>query len=150
MAYANPEEAKAYKREWSKQPEARRRNNETTKKWLAERPEYHKEWGRKNKNRESRVAWRKLYKESGMQREKDYQRLYGISVAIYNEMLASQGGVCGICKGEKIGGRSKHFHVDHDHETGVVRGLLCVSCNVHVGWLERRRHSVENYLQGKK
>lgn len=43
-------------------------------------------------------------------------------------MLAAQGGRCAICrKPPKIGGR--RLHVDHDHVTGRIRGLLCHYCN---------------------
>ncbi len=46
-------------------------------------------------------------------------------------MSAVQGGMCAICgRAPKAG---KHLHVDHDHDTGEVRGLLCFSCNVGVG-----------------
>lgn len=48
-------------------------------------------------------------------------------------MLAQQGGVCGICKDERTSDR--RFHIDHDHETGAVRGLLCHACNTGIGSL---------------
>jgi hypothetical protein len=44
---------------------------------------------------------------------------------------AKQRGVCAICGREPRPG--KHLHIDHDHDTGRVRGLLCFSCNVGVG-----------------
>lgn len=49
-------------------------------------------------------------------------------------MCAEQGGVCAICGRRPREGT--HLHVDHDHETGRVRGLLCFSCNVAVGQLQ--------------
>lgn len=59
------------------------------------------------------------------------KRQYGITLAEYDIMLARQGGGCGICKGGTKGrGR---FHVDHCHETGQVRGLLCAKCNILLG-----------------
>jgi hypothetical protein len=42
-------------------------------------------------------------------------------------MLAAQGGVCAICKAAPA------QHVDHDHETGAVRALLCFNCNGGLG-----------------
>lgn len=51
----------------------------------------------------------------------------------FDAMLAEQGGVCLICKNEpqdKIG-----FVVDHDHQTGEVRGILCQRCNAGIGML---------------
>lgn len=52
---------------------------------------------------------------------------YGISVSDWDAMFSDQGGVCAIC------GRRQELHVDHDHETGTVRGLLCRNCNLGLG-----------------
>lgn len=55
---------------------------------------------------------------------------YGITIELYNEMLEQQGGVCAICKKND----SRHrLSVDHDHNTGKVRGLLCHKCNRTLG-----------------
>lgn len=49
--------------------------------------------------------------------------------SLRERILEAQGGVCAICGGDDP--RSKHgWHLDHDHETGVVRGVLCFRCNV--------------------
>jgi hypothetical protein len=55
---------------------------------------------------------------------------YGLSPAEYWELLASQGGGCAICASRP--GR-KRFPVDHDHLTGLVRGILCDQCNQVIG-----------------
>lgn len=56
------------------------------------------------------------------------KRLYNITGIEYDAILALQNGVCAICKKPpKIGG--KKLAVDHDHKTGLIRGLLCWSCN---------------------
>lgn len=52
--------------------------------------------------------------------------LYGITGEQYEAILAAQGGVCFICEKPP---RSKRLAVDHDHETGKVRGILCRRCN---------------------
>ena len=64
----------------------------------------------------------------------DYMRmyLYGVSREEYDAMLESQGGGCAICQTKVPGGKGA-FHVDHDHETGVNRGLLCHFCNIGLG-----------------
>ncbi len=49
-------------------------------------------------------------------------------------MFARQGGVCAVCLREPTPGIS--LHVDHDHETGRIRGLLCFRCNNALGDLE--------------
>lgn len=51
-------------------------------------------------------------------------------------MLARQDGRCAICRTTFPGGRWGHFHVDHEHETGAVRGLLCTVCNIGLGYFD--------------
>jgi hypothetical protein len=65
------------------------------------------------------------------QRDGHLRRKFGISIDVYEEMLAAQGGVCGICGREP--NPSIALHVDHDHETGVIRGLTCFRCNQALG-----------------
>lgn len=60
-------------------------------------------------------------------REREHVRKYGLSSEVYQEMLSEQGGRCAICR------RKVRLHVDHDHQSGVVRGLLCFQCNVGLG-----------------
>ena len=59
-------------------------------------------------------------------------------------MLHRQNGVCAVCG---VGGK---LHVDHDHETGLVRGLLCGSCNRALGLLKDNVDSLKmaiDYLE---
>jgi hypothetical protein len=69
-----------------------------------------------------------------------YLRRYEITLDDYERMLEEQNGVCKICGNPPL---EHELAVDHDHETGYVRGLLCVPCNVglvHVerpGWLKK-------------
>jgi len=59
--------------------------------------------------------------------------LYGVTQQQYDHYLKQQGGGCKLCGTKKPGGNGKAFHVDHCHKTNVVRGLLCVNCNVALG-----------------
>jgi hypothetical protein len=61
-------------------------------------------------------------------------RKYGITMAEFEERLVQQGGVCAICAGPP-NGPGVRFHVDHDHKTKKVRGLLCARCNTAIGLL---------------
>ena len=82
--------------------------------------------------------WYKAHHESVRVRVRDQAlvRNFGLSSAAYDAMLAGQGGVCAICnKADQTG---KRLAVDHDHETGQVRGLLCGQCNMWLGQLEAR------------
>ena len=61
-------------------------------------------------------------------KNRDLQRLYGITLSDYNEMIAEQGGTCKIstCNNDAT-------HVDHNHDTGEVRAILCLNCNAGLG-----------------
>jgi hypothetical protein len=67
-------------------------------------------------------------------------RTYGISSHQYETMLAAQNGVCAIC-GQKeravhgSTGMPFNLSIDHDHQTGGIRGLLCQRCNRAIGLL---------------
>lgn len=64
------------------------------------------------------------------------QRVYGITPAEYDALLTSQGGACAICRLTLDDGADKKHqrpHVDHDHSTGAVRGILCGQCNLGLG-----------------
>lgn len=63
---------------------------------------------------------------------------FGITPEQYQEMLDAQGHACAICElPERVtdsrNGRIKAMAVDHDHQTGAVRGLLCQNCNKGIG-----------------
>ena len=79
--------------------------------------------------------------EANPERRREYmlKRQYGIDLEIYLLMLEAQCGKCGIC-GKGIGspgsGRRVCGHVDHDHATGKIRGLLCGSCNPGLGYFK--------------
>jgi hypothetical protein len=65
-------------------------------------------------------------------------RAAGVDASRYQEMLREQNGVCAIChKPEKhkdgLSGKAKDLAVDHDHNTGAVRALLCSACNTALG-----------------
>lgn len=62
------------------------------------------------------------------------KRKYRIDVNEYKRLLSQQDGACAICKTDAPGGGTTRFHVDHDHATGAVRGLLCTRCNQMIGY----------------
>lgn len=67
-------------------------------------------------------------------REYQLERRYGLIAARYEEMVHEQDNRCAICERDMSGGVGRH--VDHDHATGMVRGLLCVRCNTTLGRIE--------------
>lgn len=68
---------------------------------------------------------------SGKEHNWHLLRAYGIFRDDYDELVRLQGGRCAICSGKRNGAR--FWSVDHDHETGKVRGLLCQRCNALLG-----------------
>jgi hypothetical protein len=63
---------------------------------------------------------------------------FGVDAARYQEMLREQNGVCAICgeperSPDKATGKTRDLAIDHNHETGVVRQLLCSNCNRALG-----------------
>lgn len=60
---------------------------------------------------------------------------YGITPEQYAELFRKQNGMCAICH-QPPRGKMKSLSVDHDHNTGKVRGLLCITCNRAVGYLD--------------
>lgn len=78
------------------------------------------------------------------QRRWNWLKRYGITPEQYDEILEEQGGVCKICK--NLPGKYR-LHVDHDHETGKVRGLLCVTCNSRLEWTVEHMDKILEYLK---
>ena len=76
-------------------------------------------------------AGRRKEKNPEADKRAELKRLYGITLEDYVAMFVSQGEVCAICK-EKCPTK-KSLSVDHDHNTGRVRGLLCNRCNRALG-----------------
>jgi hypothetical protein len=64
----------------------------------------------------------------------EIKRVHGISAEDYARMLSQQGGGCAICGAPQKSTTKRRLHVDHDHVTGKVRGLLCSRCNVALGY----------------
>lgn len=96
--------------------------------YRARQKEYMKKYRARNLER-LREKDRQWQKKNG---RKATLKRHGITEDDYEIKLNSQNGCCAICGGEP-GGRWGTFHVDHDHITGKVRGLLCDSCNLGIG-----------------
>jgi len=102
----------------------------------AEKAAYNKDWhtGHRDENRARRL-----------------KRNYGLTIKAFNDLLASQGEKCAVC-GKKNWGRWGPV-IDHDHETGDVRGILCRQCNMAAGLLgddSERARLLSAYLRGHK
>jgi hypothetical protein len=104
-------------------------------------------WAKKNPERYAKrvAAWHaanpgkvKAHRQKsyakGEWRERWYMKSYGLTVAQVDEMIQGQEGRCYICGTDKPEGRSNtRLMVDHDHNTGRVRRMLCAKCNTGLG-----------------
>jgi hypothetical protein len=102
----------------------RERYIQAAQRWQARNPERTAAYQAEYRNRpERKRAMRDLY----------YRRTYGISADEVDAMLEGQGGGCAIC-GQRPD-RPASLHLDHDHLTGTLRGILCIDCNHGIGKL---------------
>jgi hypothetical protein len=103
-------DSKKYQAEWYQKNKERRR--EQVKHWKAERPNYHLGYLLRTK--------------------------YNLTLEQFGQMVEDQNGCCAICFREPSGKglQNQRLHVDHDAETGKVRGLLCGDCNRAIGLLK--------------
>jgi hypothetical protein len=92
-----------------------------------------RQWARDNPERvAARLAEYRASGRKGISDRRSYlKRKYGITPEHYDALLAEQEGGCAICERPPTPGIS--LHVDHDHATGDIRGLLCFRCNNALG-----------------
>ena len=124
-----PEENRIYMREyyaankdkWKRSPEEKERRNDMRRERYA-----------------SDAALAKLYRKpagpKGKSKARDtyLRKEFGIGIDEYDRLLADQGGMCAICDASE-NYKGRRFAIDHCHDTGAVRGLLCDNCNRGLG-----------------
>lgn len=93
--------------------------------------EYQREWRAKNPEKVAEMRFRERL------------RVYGLTPETYQALLDSQGNACAICER----GFGSTPHIDHCHETGKVRGVLCVDCNTSLGKLGDTVESIRKVLR---
>ena len=79
-------------------------------------------------------------------RNRSFLLKYGITSKDYKTLFRRQRGACAICGTKKPRGRWNCLHVDHDHRTGKVRGLLCFRCNTRLVFYEQYKARIERYI----
>lgn len=89
-------------------------------------------WVQSPKGRAARTKYWSSRHGQEARRNRQRRRLYGIGEAEFLAREAAQGGRCAIC--QQI--PTSVLHVDHDHDTGKIRGLLCGRCNSGIGLLQ--------------
>lgn len=91
---------------------------EYQRRWRAEHPGYHNDWQKRART-----------KDPGKTRRDNLKANYGLTPEQYDQMYVRQGGRCAVCRD------ASKLCVDHDHDTGEVRALLCNHCNTALGHL---------------
>lgn len=108
--------------------------------------ERNNEYKRSEEYRKKQAEYREKNRETSVC--KALQRTYSITLDDYRTMLEEQGNVCKCCGLEYT---VKRYHVDHCHETGKIRGLLCDSCNRGLGFFGDKSEGVyKGYLYLKR
>ena len=77
---------------------------------------------------------------------RNLKQRYGLTVPDREKLLIEQNGKCKLCSKQIIfDGTAKQYSacIDHDHETGKVRGVLCGNCNTWLGYFENKKISFE-------
>lgn len=136
MPHADPAARKAYMKAYYDAYYEKNKSRGWNKHLLSETPE----------QREERLAKMRAYA---------LEKQFDISPAQYADMLRAQDGKCALCKRPPSAKAGRHaktasLAVDHCHRTGEVRKLLCAKCNMALGWYEKYRESVDEYLASTK
>ena len=100
-------------------------------------------------SRKCNPAYAKKFDKATRARRHNLKANYGLTTEEYDVMLENQGGVCAICGSKPrdiLESRHARLHVDHDHETGKVRELLCSSCNRALGWFREDKFILRNAI----
>jgi hypothetical protein len=150
-----PDEKREYMRQYManrrKNPAITEYNRAASRRWRASNPEASRAasqaWRIKHpeKVKAHNAAWRaartpeelsehhrQCYRRT--RRDSHLKKKFGLTAEKYNAMLALQSGHCALCPRPDL--PDKRLAVDHDHETGRVRALLCDRCNRGIGLLD--------------
>ncbi len=144
MPHKDPEARRAYLRSYNAANQDRLRS-------------LHRQW--QENNREKLSEYRKRHHAKRLeddlesvrreQRQAWLMRQYGLTIGDHESLVAAHDNRCAICKVQADDG--KPLHIDHDHKTGRVRGLLCGHCNRGIGLFRDNpavlRRAIE-YLRG--
>lgn len=87
-----------------------------------------------------KASWTAATRESV--RRKHLGRAYGLTPEQWEVKFDNQGRACASCGDEPKVDSKRRFHVDHNHTTGAVRGILCHSCNVALGHLKEDKQRI--------
>lgn len=134
---ANPEKAKLYQTRYrQRHPEAirekNRRHEQRHREHIREQSRLYR-LENKDHLKIINARWRALHP-----RHRHRVERFGLTHQQYDSLVVAQNGLCAICGKNENGKRPKRLSIDHNHVTKIVRGLLCLRCNVKLGILENQ------------
>ena len=94
------------------------------------------EWAKANRDRKNKTS------REWAAKNKNYRRIktligHGLTQEEYEKLFQKQNGLCAICRNQEDPAyKKKYLSIDHDHKSGIVRGLLCHKCNIGIGMFE--------------
>ena len=94
-------------------------------------------WAKKNPEKVALYRQRWMAKNPTYLRAHSLRRKYGVTLDQWEEVFNAQGRICAICSTDYPGHRYG-WQMDHDHEDGRLRGILCSSCNFAIAIYERK------------
>jgi hypothetical protein len=121
-----------------------------TKRYRIEHSDYYKKYQKKYgvEHKKEKQEYRQSTGGKLAYRKCKLKLKYNMTVEQYDKMFEKQNGLCAICGRPQ---NSKTLAVDHNHNTGKIRGLLCSSCNTALGYIEnwavKFEKQIKEYLE---
>ncbi len=118
---ANPEKRAEHQRRYRAKQSTKLKEKANRRKWVE---------GNRERHRANIRRWKEANpgKVARTQRNVALKKKYGITLAEFDALLTSQNNRCAICLEDQSGWK-RSWMLDHCHETGAVRGILCIHCN---------------------
>lgn len=110
-----------------------------------------KKYRRSEQSRIIHKEYNKKYRQSlhgsRVRQEGRLKYKHGLTLEQYDQMFEQQDGLCAVCR--NINGDGRRLAIDHNHQTGKIRGLLCFRCNTWLGILENKEFTInaKKYLR---
>jgi len=115
-----------------------------------------KQWNEDNPEKYKKICQKMYIKHKARFKAQNLKTMYNLDYKEFLRIKGEQGNRCAVCGEMEIaryGGVRKELSVDHDHDTGIIRGLLCSKCNTAIGLLNENEElcmKVAAYLQRSK
>lgn len=128
----------AYNKEYFARPEVKERAKIRNAQYRKRRAEYKKT----ERGKEAEKRWRQSESAKEVKRRSTLKRRYGLTPEQLVDMFEAQNKECKICL-KTI----DKYHIDHDHDSGIVRGLLCGPCNMALGLLKDNTETLRSAIE---